>query len=158
MTETIDIDFESLLAKAPASFTLGEIENELGKRGLTLDIDLSGKHSITTLGAWIASGTPGARPHFEDPADHVLAGLSATLVNGKALEIRPAPRRAVGPDLTALVLGANDRFATIQRVWLRVHRKDARRVAEPMPAIDLDPPVSDGEAELLSRIERELKA
>lgn len=158
MTETIDIDFESLLAKAPASFTLGEIESELGKRGLTLGVDLSGKRSITTLGTWIASGTPGARSHFEDPADHVLAGLSATLVNGNALEIRPSPRRAVGPDLTALLLGANDRFATVQRVWLRVHRKDARLVNEPLPAVDLDPPVSDAEADLLSRIERELKA
>ncbi|AKV00927.1 hypothetical protein AKJ09_07590 [Labilithrix luteola] len=158
MTETIDIDFESLLARASASFTLGEIESELGKRGLTLGIDLSGKRSITTLGAWIASGTPGARPQFEDPADHVLAGLSATLVNGKALEIRPAPRRAVGPDLTALLLGANDRFASVERAWLRVHRKDERHVAEPLPALDLDPPVSDAEAELLSRIERELKA
>ena len=38
--------------------------------------------------------------------------------------IRPAPRRAVGPDLTALFVGAGGRFGRIDRAWMRVHRED----------------------------------
>ena len=93
---------------------------------------------------------------FSDPADHVVAGLLATLPNGKKLEVRPGPRRAVGPDLTALAIGTNHRLATVTHAWLRIHRLEARRPSLPLPATDLDPPVNAGEAALVDVIQREL--
>jgi alkyldihydroxyacetonephosphate synthase len=153
--DLIDIDPTSLLVSVPASCTLDSVETALAARGFTLGVALDGSSS-RAVGDWLAAGAPGAPSMFSDPADHVVAGLLATLPNGKKLEIRPGPRRAVGPDLTALVLGTNGRLASVTHAWLRIHRLDARRPAMVLPATDLDPPVNAGEAALIEAIQREL--
>lgn len=166
MSKDIDIDVASLLVGVPADKTLDALETALAARGLTLGLalELAGPANATTgapgsiaVGDWLAKGAPGAASLFADPADHVVAGLEATLLDGRKLEIRPGPRRAVGPDLTALVMGCGGRFATIERAWLRVHRRDARRQALPLPeGVDLDPPITDAETSLVNAIAHEL--
>jgi alkyldihydroxyacetonephosphate synthase len=159
----IAIDRESLLADTDGATTLGALEAELEAHGLTLGLSLGASAGPgtaardETVAAWLAKGAPGAPSMFHDPADHLLAGLEATRPNGERVVVRPAPRRAVGPDLVALAFGADGRFATIDRAWLRVHRKTARRVREPLPeGVELDPPVSAEESRLLDAIAREL--
>jgi len=150
---SFEIDRESLLVRVPGAATLASIERALQPEGLTLGVAAVDD----TIADWLARGAPGSPSGFADPADHRVAGLEATLTNGRRLEIRPSPRRAVGPDLTALVIGANERFASLDHVWLRVHRQSARVVALEARGLDLDPPVSDGEAALLDAIARELR-
>jgi alkyldihydroxyacetonephosphate synthase len=155
MSTEIGIDPISLLVSVSASKTLGSLETELSARGFTLGVTI--ENGDDTVGDWLAKGAPGAASVFADPADHVVAGLEATLPDGKRLEIRPGPRRAVGPDLTALVIGTHRRLATVDHAWLRIHRRDARRPAMPLPrGVDLDPPVNADEARLLDAIQREL--
>jgi alkyldihydroxyacetonephosphate synthase len=149
------VDHPSLLVSAPGEASLGALEEELAPHGLTLGVYVDAQ---TTVRGWIDAGLPGAHSVFADPADHVLAGFEATLVNDDKLVVRPCPRRAVGPDLAALVLGAHGRFARVDRAWLRVHRKDARRVALPVPDVDLDPPLGEDESRLLDAIATELGA
>jgi alkyldihydroxyacetonephosphate synthase len=154
---SLDIDVVSLLVSVPASKTLDAIETALAARGFTLGVELETAGPSTAVGEWLAKGAPGAASFFADPADHLVAGLEATLVNGRKLEVRPGPRRAVGPDLTALVLGVHGKLATVERAWLRIHRRDARRPMMPLPVgVDLDPAVSEGETRLLEAFEREL--
>ena len=93
------------------------------------------------------------------------------LANGDPLEVRPAPRRAVGPDLAALVVGARGRFATVTGAWLRVHVRgpgegrdgggggDGGRAVRGRTDPFLhggDPPVTADEEALLAAIAREL--
>ena len=151
---TLEIDRESLLVGVPGAATLGSVEAALASAGLTLGSDLPPELPV---GEWLAQGAPGAPSVFSDPADHVLAGLEATLVNGQRFTVHPCPRRAVGPDLTALVLGAGERFATVEYAWLRVRLKGSRQPSLPLPAADLDPPVSAEEEALLAAIDRELR-
>lgn len=150
------LDERSLLAEIDAEeVTLGEAEREAAGRGFTLGVAL-GAYAERTIAEWLADGAPGAASMFADPADHLIAGLEGRL-GGKKLEVRPTPRRAVGPDLTALLLGTGDRLGTIERVWLRVHPKDTRRPALPLPeGLDLDPPVTAEEQRLVDAITREL--
>jgi alkyldihydroxyacetonephosphate synthase len=158
VTTTADllaIDPTSLLVSVPASSALDSVETALAARGFTLGVALDA-NATSTIGDWLAAGAPGAPSMFSDPADHVVAGLLATLPNGKKLEIRPCPRRAVGPDLTALALGTHHRLASVTHAWLRIHRLDARRPTMALPATDLDPPVNAGEAALIDAIQREL--
>ena len=151
---SFEIDHASLLVRVPGAATLASIERALASADLTLGIDIAD----LSVGDWLARGAPGAPSSFADPADHLVAGLTATLANGSAtIDVRPAPRRAVGPDLVALLVGCHERFASIDHVWLRVHPKTgARRVALPLARPDLDPPVSTEEAALLDAIAREL--
>ncbi len=149
---SFEIDRTSLLVRVPGAATLAAIERALEREGLTLGVAATDD----AVGDWLARGAPGAPSSSADPADHLVAGLTATLASGSTLEVRPSPRRAVGPDLIALVTGANERFASIDHVWLRVHLAGARRVTLTTEGLDLDPPVSNEEATLLDAIAREL--
>ena len=156
MSAPIVIDTVSLLVEVSAATTLDALETELAARGFTLGVALGDAGPSDAVSHWLAQGAPGAASVFADPADHLLAGLEATLLSGDKLEVRPGPRRAVGPDLTALFVGAHGRFGIIDRAWLRIHRRDARRPSLPLPAGDLDPPVTEAEARLLDALRCEL--
>ena len=151
------IDRHSLLVRVPGAVTLAQLEAALGAEELTLGVsggDLP--DPSVSVAEWLARGAPGAPSTFADPADHLVAGLDATLVNGRRLEVRPGPRRAVGPDLVALVLGAGERFATVDRAWLRVHPRGVARPLLDTSKLDLDPPVTPEESKLFDVIAREL--
>jgi alkyldihydroxyacetonephosphate synthase len=149
---SLTIDHASLLVRVPGAVTIAQLEEQLRRERLTLAIDV--RDPSISIADWLASGAPGAPSAFTDPADHLVAGLSATLANGRRLEVRPAPRRAVGPDLIALVVGAKDRFATIDRAWLRVHPIDQPRRPpfEGLTETDAEAPISPEEATILDQI------
>jgi alkyldihydroxyacetonephosphate synthase len=151
----MEIDRESLLACIEGSTDLATAERLLNDEGLTLDAGPIA--SPVTLSAWLASGAPGSRDAWLDPADQRLAGLDATLRGGRSISIRPAPRRAVGPDLTALFVGAGDRFGRVDRAWMRVHPRGVTRPTSPPFHHERDPAPSAGELALLERIERTLR-
>jgi alkyldihydroxyacetonephosphate synthase len=151
--QAFTVDRDSLLASIGGTRKLDDAERELRSQGLTLDASIPSP--APTLAEWLARGAPGARDHWLDPVDQLLAGLDATLKDGRALSIRPAPRRAVGPDLTALFVGAGERFGRIDRAWMRVHPLGVTRPTSPAFACDRDPPLTAGESQLLDAISRE---
>ena len=102
-------------------------------------------------GARPARATAGSIPQTSCSRDSTRRSRAAA-----RCRIRPAPRRAVGPDLTALLVGAGGRFGRVDRAWMRVHPIGARRHEAPAFALDRDPPVSQGEASLLDAIGRAL--
>jgi alkyldihydroxyacetonephosphate synthase len=151
------VDRTSLLVDVAASTTLEELRAALAPLGLTPAIERSaGEGERATVGQWLAAGAPGARDVWLDPADHLVAGFEAELADGRTLVVRPSPRRAMGPDLVALVTGARGRFVTLRRVWLRVHDSAARLPQSAPFRADRDPPVSPAEERLLDAIAREL--
>jgi alkyldihydroxyacetonephosphate synthase len=153
----ISIDTRSLLVEVAGGTPLAEVEAELAEKDLTLGLDPHTPMS-STVAAWIAEGAPGARDPWKDPVDHLVAGLDARLANGHELRVRPAPRRATGPDLVALLFGARGRFGEVARAHLRVHRKGARR-ADTHPLMHpRDPEPTHEERALLDAIASELFA
>ncbi len=155
--ERVRVDRASLLAEVDAALPLAACEAALRVQGLTLDAGVAAD-AESTVGAWLDRGAPGARDPWLDPADHVVAGLEATLPDGRTLLVRPAPRRAVGPDLVALVVGMNGRYAKLTRAWLRVHPVGVARPSTHPLVADRAPAVTVGEAALLERIAHELGA
>ena len=71
---TLVLDASSHLAQVDGAMTLGDAETALERSGMTLDVR-DAKHSRETVAAWLASGAPGARDAWLDPADHLVAGL-----------------------------------------------------------------------------------
>jgi alkyldihydroxyacetonephosphate synthase len=120
MCDVLAFDDTSHLVHAEAGVTLAELEDELSRRGQTLDLDAPSEEAI---GAWLARGAPGARPRGDDPVDQWVAGASAVLPDGRILHVRPAPRRAVGPDLVSALVGARGRLGVITSVHLVTRRR-----------------------------------
>ena len=147
---TVEIDPTSLLARAGGHTEMAALERQLGDAGLTLDAGFD--EPGATVGEWLARGAPGARDRWLDPVDQLVAGFDATLVDGRALRMRPAPRRAVGPDLSALFVGAAGRFGRIDAAWLRVHVRGVPRPVSAPFQHERDPRLSSGEAALLDDV------
>jgi alkyldihydroxyacetonephosphate synthase len=147
------LDRASLLVEVDATTILGACEAALQAEGLSLGLEaLEAADATLAVGPWLAGGARGARDPWADPADHLVAGLTATLKDGRTLVIRPSPRRAVGPDLIALVVGMEERYARIERAWLRVHRVGAPRAHVHALVAERNPPVSEEEEGLLEAI------
>lgn len=146
----LTIDRDSLLAEAAGDVKLREIERDARAVGLT--VGLATTDPEETIASFVAAGAHGAYDSWRDPADHLLAGFEATLPSGEALDVRPAPRRAVGPDLFALVFGTKDSFAALTRVWLRLHRIDARTPATEPVRFDPSPTATEAESAWTARL------
>ncbi|WP_437743282.1 FAD-binding protein [Sorangium sp. So ce302] len=138
------LDGDSMLVHAAGTDRLGDIERALEQRGLTLAIDFSATSPELTLDAWIAAGAPGAPDPWSDPVDHLVAGFTARLASGAELAVRPAPRRAVGPDLFALFLGVGGRVGAITSAHLRAHGASRSRALP--TALARQPSLRDDEA------------
>jgi alkyldihydroxyacetonephosphate synthase len=145
------LDEQSLLLEADGAVTIADVEDFLTTKGLTLGFDVNADLAAMSVTDWIARGSPGAKSHFVDPADHVLAGLVGTL-GARTIDIRPGPRRAVGPDLVALFAGTGERLGRVTKAWIRAHRRDAQKPLMDVPRVDLDPPITEAESRLVDAI------
>jgi alkyldihydroxyacetonephosphate synthase len=141
------------LVEVPAGTLMTDLETFCQARAMTLD--LSPLPEDASVGQWIAEGFPGTRSPFLDPSDHVLAGLEGTLKNAQHVRVSPCPRRAAGPDLTALFIGQWGRFGTVQNAWIRVHAKSTTRPMMPLH-IDTNPELTPMEKVLLLILEKEV--
>lgn len=149
-TGGVAIDDDSLLLRAPASAQLADLERMLSDRGLTLGLARDARLDVA-LGDWLAKGATGARDRWEDPVDHLVAGLTAELPSGARIEVRPCPRRAVGPDLTALFVGVGGRFGRVLDATLRVHESGAPRARTLPFAAPAESAPNEGEERLARR-------
>jgi alkyldihydroxyacetonephosphate synthase len=154
------VDRASLLVAASGTRSVADIDDALHGAGLSLGLGpafgLEAHRPRDSVARWIARGAPGVRDAWLDPADHWLAGLDATLHSGRTVHLAPAPRRAVGPDLASLFVGANDRFGRVDRAWLRVHVHGAHRPTSEPFVWRRDPPLVDIESAVLDDIAHEL--
>jgi alkyldihydroxyacetonephosphate synthase len=147
----LELDQESLLVHVRANERFADVETALMRQGLTLDVSPG---YAGTIGTWLATGALGARSAWLDPADHLVAGFTAVLPGRPTITIRPAPRRAIGPDLLALVLGIGSEahLPALESVWLRVHRVGVARPACEAFRDDTEP-LTDDERSLYRAIE-----
>jgi alkyldihydroxyacetonephosphate synthase len=146
------LDRESLLVRAPGEARMKELLRFLQTEGVHLPLETDPPD--VRVAAWLAGGAPGARGRFVDPADQLVAGATIRLKSGALIELRPAPRRSVGPDLFALVFGQGERFATVVHADLRVLFPDTAYESAPFRASD--PPLEEGERRLFEAIEAQI--
>jgi len=139
----VSVDEESGLVRAPGATSIGEIERYLRTAGRTLALEAPSEMPLSRL---VELGLPGTRDPLEDPVEQRLAGLSARMPSGARLRLRPAPRRATGPDLSALFVGAAGRVGTLEHAVLPAPRL-ARQPSRSLPfSGERAPAVSDAES------------
>jgi len=124
------VDPVSGLAKAPGKMKVAQVERALEAEGRTLALD--GPPPDIDVNTFVAHGMRELGDPLSDPVDQRLAGFAATTTAEVELEVRPAPRRATGPDLSALFVGAAGRVGRIDHAWLRAHSRRSPPV-RPLP-------------------------
>lgn len=149
------IDVLSGLARAPGDMPLAHVERALDAEGRTLGLE--GPLPELDVNGFVASGMPGMPDAFDDPVEQRLAGFGAKALAGVELEQRPAPRRATGPDLAALFVGADGRFGSIEHAWLRAHVRTAPRARKLPFRGDSSPAVTPGETSVLEALTRAME-
>lgn len=155
-----ELDAVSALCSLPGTLRLAEAERWLGARGHGLGLAAESWAAVEglTVGQWIGLGLPGSADRYADPVGVRLSGFTATLTNGVRVALRVAPRRAVGPDLSALFLGAGEMFGSVERATLAAPR------AGSAPAVTLpfsgerNPELDASEAVALERLRVALAA
>lgn len=122
------VDALSGIATFRGETPLVDIEIAAQRSGLSLG--LLGDVPPLTLAGFVAAGLPGLPDPFADPVRGSVCGLAARTSAG-AFRYLPAPRRAVGPNLMALCVGAGGALATVEAASLPLVRVAARQPSAP---------------------------
>ncbi len=117
LRQETEVDATSGIARTPAGVQMQTLVALLRERGLELPRarDVPAKQ---TVGEWIEGGL--GTTNVVDPLDQILCGLEAVLPDGTPLAIRPAPRRAVGPDLLSAWIGSRGQLGIAHTYVLSV--------------------------------------
>jgi alkyldihydroxyacetonephosphate synthase len=146
------LDAVSGLVRIPGAMPLTRAERALEKEGFGLGLDSLPE---LDLDGFLAAGLPGAPDRFLDPVEQSVAGFAATLSDGSRIALRPAPRRASGPDLSALFVGAGGRIGRVEHAWLRAHPRGAPRARPLLFDGERSPGLSNPEASAWDALLRE---
>lgn len=155
-TVPLGVSQEDCLVTARANSSLAEVEAQLTPHALTLGL-AAGADTSLSVAEWLGRGAPGAPDAFSDPVEQRLAGFVGRLPSGERLGVRPAPRRAVGPDLAALLLGMEGQCLELEQATLTARRRghSARELPFVAPR---SPAVSPEEQRVLTRVINEVRS
>lgn len=142
------VDALSGIATFRGSARLTEVENAALAKGWSLG--LVGPLPAVTLGELVDAGLPGLPDPFADPVRGSVCGLEA---RGPVAQFRllAAPRRATGPNLAALCLGAGGVIARVESASLALVRPSALALAQ-RSRVAGTPPLSDAEDAAWQRV------
>lgn len=153
------LDALSACCSLPGGLRLSEAEAWLRERGHTLGLAAANWNEDQKLSVdqWIGLGMPGSPDRYADPSGARLSGFTASLTSGVRIALRPAPRRAVGPDLSALFTGTGGAFGRVESATLAAPRIGAgQAVALPWSG-ERNPPLDPSESAALERARAELE-
>ena len=75
---------------------------------------------ISTVGGWLSCRSAGQASTHYGKIENMVVGMKVVLPDGRLLEVRPNPRRAVGPSIMDLFVGAEGTMGVIVEGTFRV--------------------------------------
>lgn len=119
LNRIIAIDSISGIATAEAGINGELFEAALNRRGLTLG-HLPQSLNISTIGGWLSCRSAGQASSRYGKIEDMVVGLKVVLPDGQLVEVRPVPRRSVGPSIKDLFVGAEGTLGIIVEGTFRV--------------------------------------
>jgi len=119
LNNLVGIDEICGLATAQAGMNGELFEAALNKRKLTLG-HFPQSLNISTVGGWLSCRSAGQASTRYGKIEDMVVGLKVALSDGRFLEIEPAPRRAVGPSIKDIFVGAEGTMGIILEGTFRV--------------------------------------
>lgn len=128
MCNILELDETSLLVTVQAGITVEALERLLAERGQRLRLPpLPAWSRARTIGALLAAPRPSEASPRAGRFVQSCAGVQALLPDGTEIATRVAPRKATGPDLMHVILGARGTLGLITAATLRVERRQESR-------------------------------
>ena len=122
-----EIDETNGLVTVEAGMNGGRFEEALNAAGWT-----SGHYPqsmyMSTVGGWAACRGAGQASSRYGKIEDIVVGLRAVMPDGETMEVRPLPRRAVGPGLRDLLVGSEGTLGIITQLTLRIWRRPEARI------------------------------
>ncbi|HVL63996.1 MAG TPA: FAD-binding oxidoreductase [Actinomycetota bacterium] len=120
------LDEDSRLVTAEAGVTGPALRDLLASRGLTLGHEPQ-SIELSTVGGWVSTRACGQLSARYGGIEDMVAGLEAVLPGGHIAASRAAPRRATGPNVADLMIGAEGTLGIVTAATLRIHPSPGER-------------------------------
>jgi alkyldihydroxyacetonephosphate synthase len=120
MDRILAIDETTLTVTVQAGKRGDAFEAELGARGYSMG-NFPQSIAVSTVGGWVATRASGQFSSRYGSIEDMLIGFEAVLASSDIVRLRPAPRRATGPDLCALLLGSEGTLGVLTELTCRIH-------------------------------------
>ena len=149
MNRVLEIDEESLTATVQAGLNGREFENRLNELGLMFP-HYPASAEWATVGGYIAARGSGVLSTRYGKIEDLLLSLSVVTPTGELIRTVPAPRHAVGPELTQLYVGSEGTLGVITQATVQLARLPQSRRFEAV----LFPNVADGVTAIREALQR----
>jgi len=120
MNRFLNLDELSLVAEFEAGIMGANLELELKYRGYSAG-NIPQSLYCSTLGGWISTRAAGQFSTKYGKIEDMVLGMEVVLPDGNLLNIKPVPRRSVGPSLKDLFLGGEGALGIVTRATISVH-------------------------------------
>jgi len=120
MSKFLNLDELSLVAEFEAGIMGANLELELNHRGYSAG-NIPQSFFCSTLGGWISTRAAGQFSTKYGKIEDMVLGMEVVLPDGNLLNIKPVPRRSLGPSLKDLFLGGEGTLGIVTRATLSIH-------------------------------------
>ncbi len=120
MSKFLSLDEASLVAEFEAGIMGANLELELNNRGYSAG-NIPQSLFCSTLGGWISTRAAGQFSTKYGKIEDMVLGMEVVLPDGNLLDIKPVPRRSVGPSLKDLFLGGEGALGIVTRATISIH-------------------------------------
>jgi len=116
----LNLDECSLVAEFEAGIIGANLELELNHRGYSAG-NIPQSLFCSTLGGWISTRAAGQFSTKYGKIEDMVLGMEVVLPDSNLLNIRPVPRRSVGPSLKDLFLGGEGTLGIVTKASISIH-------------------------------------
>lgn len=119
MNEIRDFDEKNRLVRAECGVLGSDLDKALHGWGFMLGHQPQSME-ISTVGGWVSTRAIGQLSSRYGGIEDLIAGIEAVLPDGRVVRTKGTPRAAIGPDVAALLIGAEGTLGIVTEVALRV--------------------------------------
>ncbi|MHA2202195.1 MAG: FAD-binding oxidoreductase, partial [Candidatus Hodarchaeales archaeon] len=119
LNNLLEVNQDSYYITAQSGISGPELESLLNQKDLTLG-HFPQSFEYSCLGGWVATRGAGQNSTLYGKIEDMVMGMKFVTGSGETLITRIAPARAIGPDISQILMGSEGSYGIITEVTLRV--------------------------------------
>ena len=133
----IEIDEYSHTATVECGIYIGDLEDELNRKGFTME-HFPASYYCSCLGGFIANRSAGRLSTKYGKIESMILGMKIVLPKGDVLITPAVPAHAVGPDLNQLFIGSGGTLGIVTEATIKIFPNPEKRIFRALIFPDLE--------------------